>query len=464
MHHRSRQPGIRRCCAGIALGFLSASFTANGAELAIPVDGSPVTVAAEKTGQPQRFTFQAEAGQHLGLGVTALKFVPASATGVAFTVRQPDGRAIGGLEMLYCFPAGPESACDGEFTVAMTGRHVIDVDVPFSAAPRFSIQISSAVSRSLAIGKGEAVALSRPGQDAWFALPVEAGQDVAVGLRDVASGDKEARFSLRIHRPDGSLVGEAVASARLGASLPLGGGAPAGNYRVEVDPDRGATGSFVVAATVTPQAPDGALDIASGVNEELRFAFSVGDGQSASVGLDNIVHTPDVDSNSRLLVVGPDGTRLNALGCRTRARGQYGPCKLNVADLKAGRYTIVVSPPPGASVSGTLYRTQDHTAKLDPDSPNRIELRQAGQVARYKFAGKAGERVGVAIARNVPDDKTRVLVSLRGPPDAPTAMRGTGLLQASVQIPAFELPVTGTYTLLVDAGFGAVSVTVSLIH
>ena len=464
MHLRSRQPGIRRCCAGIALGFLSASFTAIGADLAIPVDGPPVTVAAEKPGQPLRLTFQAEAGQHLGLGVTALKFVPASATGVAFTVRQPDGQAIGGLEMPYCFPAGPEGACDGEFTVTRSGRHVIDVDVPFSAAPRFSIQISSAVSRSLAIGKGEAVTLSRPGQDAWFALPVAAGQDVTVGLRDVASSDKAARFALRIHRPDGSLVGESKADTRLGASLSLGGGAPAGTYRVEVDPDRGATGSFVVAATATPQAPDGALDIASGVNEELRFAFSVGDGQSASVGLDNIVHTPDVDSNSRLLVVGPDGTRLGALGCRTRARGQPVPCKVKVADLKAGRYTIVVSPPPGASVSGTLYRTQDHTAKLDPDSPNRIDLHQAGQVARYTFAGKAGERVGVAIARNVPDDRSIVVATLLGPPGGPTVMRGTGLLQAAAQIPAFELPVTGTYTLLVDAGFRTVSVTVSLIH
>jgi hypothetical protein len=460
----SCESGVGRNCARIALGFLFVSFTANAADLAIAVDGPPVTVAPEKPGQPLRLAFRAQAGQRLGLGVTALKFVPASATGVAFTVKQPDGQAVRGLEMLNCFPAGAEGACDGEFTVAATGTHVIDVDVPFSAAPRFSIQISSAVSRSLAIGKGEAVALSRPGQDAWFALTVEAGQDVAVGLRDVASGDRNARFSLRIHRPDGSLVGEAGAHMRLGASLPLGGGAPAGTYRVEVDPDRGATGSFVVAATVTPQAPDGALDIASGVNEELRFAFSAGDGQSASVGLDNIAHTPDVDSESRLLVVGPDGKRLNTLYCRTRARGQPVPCKVKVADLKAGRYTIVVSPPPGASVSGTLYRTQDHTAKLDPDSPNRIDLRQAGQVARYRFAGKAGERMGVAIARNVTDDKSRVFVTLLGPPDAPTAMRGTGLLQASVQIPAFELPVTGTYTLLVDAGFRTVSVTVSLIH
>jgi hypothetical protein len=320
------------------------------------------------------------------------------------------------------------------------------------------------VARALEIGGSESVTLSRPGQDGWFALAIGAGQDAAVALRDVVSSDKAARFALRIHRPDGSLAGETAADARLGASLSLGSAPPAGTYRVEVDPDRGATGTFVVAAKAAARAAEGSVDIASGTNEELRFDFTVGDGQGVSVGLDNISHTPDVDSNSRLLVLGPGGARIGGLGCRTVARGAPVPCIVRTAGLKAGKYTIVVAPPPGASVAGTLFRTQDVAGKLDPGSPNRIELRQAGQAARYTYAGQAGERVGFSVVRIGPDDRTLVTVRLIGPSGLPVTGRGILPGKASVEIPAIALPATGDYTLLVEAGFRTASVIVSLVR
>jgi hypothetical protein len=460
MHRRSRDRGIGRCCARIALGLLSLPFAANAADVALAVDGPPIAVATGKPGQPLRLAFRAQAGQRLGLGVTALGFAPASATGIGFTVKRPDGQALPGLEYLHCVPAGAEGACDGEFTVATSGTHVIDVDVPFSAAPRFSIQLSSAVSRPLAVGKDESAALARPGQDGWFALAVEAGQDVAVALRDVVSGDREARFALRVHRPDGTVLGQAGANARMGASVSLGSSAPAGTYRIEVDPDRGATGSFVVVAKAAAKAADGPIDIASGVNEELRFAFDAGDGEGMSVGIENLAHTPDVDSNSRLLVLNPDGTQLNGTGCTSPTRGRPYPCKLEVAGLKAGRYTIVVAPPPGAAVGGRLHQSKSVVAKLEPGSPNRIELSKAGQVGRFTFEAKAGESVKVAIARNIPDDRTPLTVKLVSPNGMMMRMLAPG--QAGAEFTTSPLPAAGTHTLIVDAGFRTASLTVSL--
>src|SRR5260221_5807165 len=234
--HRFRPSGIGRHFVRAAFVVASIYSTAQAADLTVSADGPPVSVAPAKPGEPLRFTFRAKAGEHLGLGVSGLKLEPASASGIGLTVRQPDGSALQGVEYLYCLPANPEGACDGEFTVTQSGDHVIDVDAPFSAAPRFSIQLSRPVVRTLTVGKSESVTLSRPGQDGRFTLALAAGEDVSLELGDVASSRKDARFALRVYRPDGSLLGQADADARRGASVGLGGAAVPGNYVVEVDP------------------------------------------------------------------------------------------------------------------------------------------------------------------------------------------------------------------------------------
>ncbi len=439
------------------------AFAAHATDLAIPIDGPPLLVAAEKPGQGSRLAFSAQAGQHLGFAVTGLKFVPSSATGIGFTVKQSDGSVLRGAEMIYCVANNADSACDGEFTVGKSGAHTIDVDVPFSAAPRFSIQLSSAVTRRLTIGKSEAVTLSRAGQDGWFPLAVGAGQDLAVELRDVASSAKPGRFALRVYRPDGALVGEGSADSRSPASVALGSSAVAGTYFVEVDPDHGATGSFVVAAKAAAQSAEGAIPISSAANQPLRFSFAATAGQSVTVGVDNIVHDPDVDSNSLLQILNPDGTRLAGLGCKTLARGGGRlPCRVSASDLAAGNYTIVVSPPPGASVAGKLYRTTDIVAKLDPSSPARVDV-QPGQVARFTFSANAGDKVGVKVQRVLPDDKKMIYVRLMGP----NTGFGTRVLMAAESTMVIEpvaMPATGTYTIAVDAQFNKASASVSLIR
>jgi hypothetical protein len=446
----------------LALAPILVSFMAHAADMQLAVDGPAISVSAAKPGEGTRLVFEAKEGQRLGFGITGLAFEPASATGVGISVRGPDGRPLPGLERIHCAPGRSEGACDGEFTVARSGRHAIEVEAPFSTSPRFSAQLSNAIARALAVGGSDAFSIARPGQDAWVPLEVQAGQEVTVAIRDLSAGDKSASFALRLHRPDGSLAGEAAADARLGASLSIGRGAPAGAYRIEVDPERAGKGSFRLAAKATTRAPDGAADIASEVNEELRFVFTAAAGDSVSVGLQDIVHSPDVDSNSRLLVLGPEGKRIGGAGCRTVARGQSRPCKILLANLAAGDYAIVVAPPSGASVAGRLHRAADHVSKLDPSLPNRLELQAAGQVARVTFGGKAGERVGISLANIGPDGKALVSARLEGPPGGPALMRGASLAGTTAQIPPFELPATGTYTLVLDPGFGKLSVEVSL--
>jgi hypothetical protein len=463
MRERFHASGTGRACVRVALILVTIAGAAQAADLAIAIDGPPLEVAARAPGQPVRLVFRAQAGQHVGLGIGALGFVPASATGVGFTVKQPDGTVLPGMEMLHCVAANPQGGCDGEFTIARSGNYVIDVDAPFSAAPHFSIQLSSALARALAVGRSEAVTLTRVGQDGRFPLAIAPGQDVTVELGGIASSSKESGFALRVYRPDGSLLGQASADATRGASVSLGSAAPAGTYIVEVDPDYGATGSFLVAAKAAAQSQEGAIDVSSAAGRDLRFNFVATAGQSVTVGLDNLSHDPDVESNSRVSILKPDGTRLATVGCSTVSHGQRSLCKVSASNLAAATYTIVVSPPFNASLSGKLYRTTDRVAKLDPASPNRVEL-QTAQVARYTFAASEGDKVGLALTRNLPGDKTLYYVTLLRPDGSIITARVLVPAQAAMQIDPVALPATGVYTVAVDAGFDKGSATLSLIH
>jgi hypothetical protein len=458
MHRRSQAPGAGRAFVRMALAFASFICAAHAADPVVPVDGPPLAVTAEKSGQPLRVTFRAEAGQHLGLGMTALKFVPESAGGVAFTVRQPDGTPLPGMEFLYCAPRAG-GACDGQFAIAKSGVHTIEVDTPFSAAARFSIQLSKIETRDLIVDKPQAATLSRVGQEARFALKVAAGQNVSVELRDVAPDSKDARFVLRLVRPDGSTVGEARADARTPASLSLGASAPAGAYVVEVDPDDGATGSFVALAKVAATMADGSIEVASGVNEVLRFNFTAAAGEGVSVALDNLTHTPaDMQAFSRLAIVKSDGTRIAGMGCGGRARF----CKTSAEKLEAGDYAIHVTPPQGGSVSGRLYRTKDVVGSLNPSSTTRVEL-QPAQVGRYEVRIAAGESIGFRVARTSPENKALIGVTLLSP-EIPKGAAILNSYDAATQIVPKEYP-SGTYMLrLNNQSADKTSLDITVIH
>jgi hypothetical protein len=167
----------------------------------IRIDGPPLRVSLQPAGRAARVGFVAAAGQRLGFGIAGVRFTPASAAALVVTVRQPDGSMVPGTSRVHCFAAkGTEPVCDGELTTRQAGRHVLEIDAPFSAAATLELVLSSPVAADLQAGKSHTIAVSRAGQDARLQLSLEPGADLSIsawGAGTQAAG--QGAFDLRAY-------------------------------------------------------------------------------------------------------------------------------------------------------------------------------------------------------------------------------------------------------------------------
>jgi hypothetical protein len=436
---------------------------ARPAELAIAIDGAPVRVTLNPAGKLGRLTFQAREGQRVGLGLTGVKYTPASAAALVVSVREPDGSLLADPPRIHCL-ASAAASCDAEFTVAHAGRHTIEIDPPFSAVAEFTATLSSPAVAPLRAGGSHTVSLSRAGQDARLALSLEPGAEVSVSARTTTPESAgRAPFALKVYRPDGSLLRTEQGDSLRAASIAVSG--EPGTYAVEVDPANGATGTFVLAAKL-PQGialngPAIAFRTESG---PARVSFNANAGQSVTATVLGLKHSPDVDSNSRLAVLGPDGRRIEGLGCITKPHEGspnrfVPPCKVTAYQLPvSGRYTVEVSPPVGAAASGELALSEVLAGEVSPASAAQIGPLRPGQMARLGFKAAAGQKVSARLNAftTVPagQDVTMWLVRLDGPFNEFNSRISNR--KAPVTMSPQPLADAGRYAIVVDAGLAAI--------
>jgi len=427
----------------------------------IRIDGPPLRVSLQPAGRAARVSFVAAAGQRLGFGIAGLRFTPASAAALVVTVRQPDGSMVPGTSRVHCFAAkGTEPVCDGELTAQQAGRHVLEVDAPFSAAATLELVLSSPVAANLQVGKSHTVAVSRAGQDARLQLALEPGAEVSISARGAGTqAAGQGAFDLRAFRPDGSLAAEAHGDAQRAASLSLPGAA--GLHAIEIDPANGATGAFVVTAKAAGVAAVGgpATEFSVAAGDTARFAVTAAAGQGLTILVQGLAHAPDVDyGNSVITLLKPDGARLETGSCLTKPMPggvQYvAPCKLSVFALpESGRYTVTVSPPAKAAASGRLLLADVVTGRLTAGAPATLSSMKPAQVARFEFTATAGQNVQLTAFSTVPAGAL-VSLTVRGLEGLPFL---TSVVGTKDKVALFKpLPAAGRYAVTVDPGYAAI--------
>jgi len=430
-------------------------------EAAIPVDGNPVAVALDPAGKPARLAFTARAGQRLGLGIVGLKFTPASASGLVVTVRQPDGTLLPGLPHVHCTAASqvnPSGSCDAEIAVQHPGRHVLEIDPPFSAVAEFRALLSTPASVTLSGAGSQDVRIGRAGQDANVRLKVGAGDDVVVDARRTSTSGQESPFTLRALGPDGALLGEGKSNASGMARVAFGG--PAGEYTVQIDPDRAGTGTYAVTSRVSPvEALSGPpLDFTGAApGQAVRVVLDIPAGKTVSIALDRLKLSPAVQSGIGLALYRPDGGRMGALTCNPEGPG-VPACKTPLIESPpAGRYRVEIQPPRDATVSGRLLTAEPVEGKMPSSAQVRVAAMKPAQPARYSFEAKKGMNVGIAFDKYMtlpPGAEVTVTLqraSAKGMGFSSMNM-GTGD-RISVRSPTLQ--EDGTYMVLVDPGAAA---------
>jgi hypothetical protein len=439
--------------------------------VSVKLDGPPVDMDIKQAGRGARVEFSAKAGDRIDIGVQGLKFNPASASSLLFTVVQPDGTPLPVAHRMRCHSsaaADVAAACGGSFLLAASGSHALEIEAPFSAAAHFSLLMSRPVRGALAADQPQKVNLARTGQSGILELSLAEGQDLSVSVRDASGGSARRAFALRIWRPDGSLLVAGAGDSLQPASLSVSG--PAGRYAVEIDPADGATGTFEVSARgagaglVVDGSPVPFASPAPG--EPLRLAFAAQAGQALSVTIEELAQQPQAPSDrmqammqnagGRVSITAPDGRLLQKIGCLPQKQFPGMDCRARFdTNRDPGRYTITIEPSAGISLSGRIFVVREAVAEVALPVSAHIGPLKPGQVARYRFKASAGQSIGIDIARiALAPENARVNVTVEGPGKFPLKM--LPWQQGTVHVEPLALPEGGTYSLILDPGAGAV--------
>ena len=302
-------------------------------------------------------------------------------------------------------------------------------------------------------GPTVSITTDTPGQNARLTFVGSAGQRASVH----ATVTFPVCWNLGIYKPDGTQLTNTLGCGSSiliePQSLP-----EAGTYTVVVDP----TGTGIGNASITLyEVTDvtGAITInGPSVNVSLptpgQKALLTFDGTAGQRISANAVSTFNGCWNFGLFK--PDGTAVvNTLGCGSGFFIE--PQTLPVT----GTYTLVIDPSGAATGQATvnLYEVTDVTGAITINGPSvNVSLPTPGQKALLTFDGTAGQRISANAVSTFNSCWNFGLFKPDGTAVVNTLGCGSGFF-----IEPQTLPVTGTYTLVIDpSGAGTGSATVNV--
>lgn len=307
--------------------------------------GVPQTMTTAP-GQFGVYTFTATAGQNFTAAMTSPVTTPLNQN-VEFAVYRSNGARISGN-----WTPGNQ-VINLENLAADTYRIFV---APWYGVPA-TAQVSLAQATTTAVpvdGVSRHFTSSVLGQASYFTLAATAGQNIGVGTSNfTATPSLGASLSLVMYRPDGAQL----TSNTCVISNPAGGNCnlwalnvpQTGTYRLTVTPN-----AAVVAFDLTiSQALTGALTI--GVPQAVSiasngqfavYAFTATAGQNASVNLSSVATAP-VNQTVSLNI-------YNASGSQLASNPSAGSQTVNLTNLAAGTYRVVIVPWYGVTAAAQL--------------------------------------------------------------------------------------------------------------
>lgn len=204
---------------------------------AMTVDGTTQSHATTIPGQAAYFTFDATAGQNLGLAVT--NFALSTGTRGRLSVTRPNTWA---QYSAYC-DAPRCSVADSLFNLPLTGRYTVTVDPESYAAMNFDATLSSSVTGALTQGTPLNVNFAAPGQTAFLTFNANAGQSLVLGINSIATTPSNSVVRIEIYHPNGNFLNSIGTSSSATFNL---NNLAAGTYTIRMTPALGATGTLQV--------------------------------------------------------------------------------------------------------------------------------------------------------------------------------------------------------------------------
>ena len=261
---------------------------------------------------------------------------------------------------------------------------------------------------------------------------------------------------MAIYKPDGTTL-----VAPLGFFQP-GNGTPSvqlpvtGTYSIIIDPYNTVAGNVTLtlsqdlSPSISINGPLVTLTNRAGQNARLSFDGTA--GQWISLGLtDSTIGAPACCNTSTIAILKPDGTTfLSPLGFFgfnpiTTTQSMQLPV--------SGTYTLVVDPYNAVAGNVTITLSEDLSPPLSINGPPAVlDFDRIGRNSRIYFSGNAGQRVSLGLSNTtisaVGCCATSTVAIFN--PDGTTLLGTFGFFQRGGGTPTVQLPVTGTYLIVVE--------------
>lgn len=397
----------------------------------LTINAAPYTLNMMRPGQNARMTFSGVAGQVVSVGMTGIAFPFGSAN---IELRNPAD------VLLASSLAGGSIDLLDAIQLTNTGTYSLTIDPNGLDTGQMTLTLSIDLQGSMAInGSAYNLAISRVGQNARLTFDGTAGQIISLQ----ASGVTIPSSSVEIRHPNGTLLGSATidTSGALidSVSLPV-----TGTYSILVDPNSFNTGAMTLVLvapspgdTITVNGPAHVVNITQpGQNAEITFNGTA--GQKISLWISNVTLA------DAIVDIRPPGG-----GSLLGAGAIYPPSQLIDAIVLplTGTYTIVIDPS-GTDTGGmSLLLSSDFTSTTSIDGPEfQLSLSRLGQNAAITFFGTAGQAVNLWVS-NISFAST--VVDIRQPGGA-SLLGAPAIYPPSQLMDTIVLPVTGTYTIVID--------------
>jgi hypothetical protein len=407
--------------------------------------GVPLTVTTTGIGQNARYTFSGTSGQQLSMNLSGNTYVGCNA--VVVSVLQSNGTSLASTGICN----GATGFMDS-FTLPAAGTYTVFVNPQGTTTGSVTLLLNTFtdVSGTITVGTPLTATTTGVGQNARYTFNGTLGQQLSMNL----SGNTYVGCNavvVSVLKSDGtSLASTGICNGSIGFmdsfTLPA-----AGTYTVFVNPQGTTTGSVTVlintftdvAGTISVGTPVTAATTVAGQNA--RYTFSGTSGQQMSMNLSGNTYT---GCNAAVIsILQPNGASVGSAGICNSSTGSLNSVTLPVT----GTYTVLVDPQgtTTGSVTMLLNNFADVTGTISVGTPLTATTTVAGQNARYTFSGTAGQQLSMNLSGNTYVGCNALVVSVLQPSGASVGSTGicngtTGFMDSII------LPVTGTYTVLVD--------------
>jgi YD repeat-containing protein len=364
---------------------------ATGLTGALPVDATTTTFPTGLPGQEAYLTFNATAGDNIGIGIRNLIVTPNS-NYVAFILYAPNGSQ---LKWAACYQQ--QGGCGySAVNLPQTGAYRIVLD-PGGSTMSFRITLSAAVTGTIPLDTPQNVSYIE-GQFGWYTFTVMAGQTLAVNAKSIVSTPAGRGMYFSVRDPSGAIIASSTSSSQM--TFNLKNLAP-GTYRIGAVPEYGVaeTAQITVASGLAGQLPvDGTSSTYTSTvgGQGAYFTFNATAGDNVGIGVRGLSITPSSQWTS-FVVYAPSGTQLNWSACYQTTSG----CAYALTNLpQTGTYRVVLEPQGGAVFSFHITLSVPLTTPITLGTPQNVTLRE-GQFVWAPFTLPATQNVSVTVSSYV---------------------------------------------------------------